>query len=154
MSTGYFNKNGARIAAEEWSKLAKEPGYHNIIEYDNGVVRVKVTWVGRVVGIEDLYPDMYKVFRLNVSNYNSIGNLVPDPVSDGRWFSNRDVAVKAYGEFLERWTASHRDEDGELIEEGNIFAPPPPPPPPPSPDAPTSDCSTIKGMVDDGVGAW
>lgn len=154
MSTGYFNKDGARITAQDWSKLAKEPGYSKVIEYDNGVVRVRVIWVGKVLGIEMLYADMYKVFRLDVENYNAVGTLVPDPVSNGKWFPNKTAAIEAYEEFLERWTASHRSEEGEFVEEDNTLAPPPPPPPPPSPDAPTSDLASIKGVEDDGVGAW
>lgn len=154
MSTGYFNKDGARIAAEDWSILTKESGYSNVMEYDNGAVRVRVTWVGKVVSIESLFPDMYKVFRLDVYNYNAVGGLVSDPVSNGKWFPNKDAAIKAYEEFLVQWTASHKNEEGEFVEEDNFFAPPPPPPPPPSPDAPLSDLATIKGVEDDGVGAW
>jgi hypothetical protein len=148
--TGYVNRDGARILAEDWAKNCLDPDYCNVRIYDNGVVRVLIRWVGKVENIDSSFADMWKVFRLDVWNYNDAGVLVPDPVEYGRWFPTRRHVEEAYENFLERWTASRRDEDGKFEEEDNDLKPPPPP----NPDAPDSDVTTIKGVVDDGVGAW
>jgi hypothetical protein len=153
VSAGYINRSGAKITAKEWEALIASESYSTVRRYDNSEVRVVVDWVGTVANM-DVFPEMRKVIRLDIFNLNSSGKWVKDPVQSDLWFPNEETAINAYEQFIERWTNSHRDENDELIEEDNLYAPPPPPPPPPSPDAPASDCASIKGVVDDGVGAW
>lgn len=148
--TGYVNRDGARIAREDWQHHRSDPDYITIKAYDNSEVSVNVEWVGKVEKIADSFPDMWKVFRLNVQNYNELGQAVVDPVEDGRWFPTKEKAIAAYENFLAGWTASHRDEDGKFVEEDNSLTPPPPP----NPDAPDSDLTHIKGFEDDDTGVW
>lgn len=148
---GYFDKQGDGISHGEWLALTKDPAYVLLRQYDNGQVRATVTWEGKVLNPQNMLPDFYPVLRLSVSNYASDGSRRPDPVEDGKTFPNETAAVAAYEEFLERWTASHRVEDGqtgesEFVEVDNDLAPPPPP----DKDAPMS---TVPDD-DDGIGAW
>ena len=152
---GYVNRDGVRIALEDWKKLHDDKDYWQIRLYDNGVIRMSVEYSGLVDRITDTWPDMWKVVRLNVENYRDNGELAKDPVMHGKWFPNQTAAIAEYEQFLERWTASHKNEDGIFVEQDSIYEPPPPPPPPPSPDAPKSIMSNIKGLGDDdSVGAW
>jgi len=153
IGTGFINRDGARIAKEDWEHHRKDPDYTTVKAYDNSEVCVSVEWVGKVENIKNSYPDMWKVFRLNVLNYNELGKTVVDPVEDGKWFPDQAKAIAAYEKFLAGWTKSHWGEDGKLVEEDNNLTPPPPPPPP-NPDAPDSDLRHIKGFEDDDTGVW
>lgn len=153
MSTKYFGRDGRQCQKVEWRRLRDDDAYRIVREYDNEEISISIEWLGAVENAESLFPDCYKLFGLHVCNYNSVGNPTKDPVENGRTFPDEAAAIAAYEKFIERWTESQRNEDGVLVEEGNNLAPPPPPIPP-NPDAPSSDVSGIKGIVDDGVGAW
>lgn len=145
----YVSPNGARISRDEWVAMQNDRSIRILCEYDNGQVYVRLEWRGEVEDAS-VFRDCWKVFVLTVANYNENGDLVADPVENGKTFAYRGKAIAAYESFLARWTASHIDEDGQFVEEDNTLTPPPPP----NPDAPTSAVAEIKGMEDDGVGAW
>lgn len=147
--TKYLDRNGVGITGEHWKKLRHDPNYRVVRRYSNGVVHVELEWLGTCDN-PDTFRDYYKLFVLKVNNFNEQGQLVPDPVENGKTFGFEHEAIRAYEQFLERWTESHRDEEGEFVEMDNDLIPPPPP----NPDAPSSDVAEIKGMEDDGVGAW
>jgi hypothetical protein len=92
------------------------------------------------------------MFALCVGNYNANGDIKEDPVENGKTFAYEKDGIAAYEAFLERWTASHRNADGEFEEEDNALTPPPPP----NPDAPSSDVAQFKGidLGDGDIGAW
>lgn len=147
----YFGRDGRQCQTVEWLRLRKDKEYTTVREYDNGQVRVTLEWLGFV---EDfgVFKDCWKVFTINVFNYNSVGDIRRDPVDDGKCFPDEAAAIAGYEAFIERWTASHRTADGEFVEEDNRLTPPPPP----DPDAPSSDAANIKGIdIGDGdCGAW
>jgi hypothetical protein len=152
-SIGYVGRDGARMKKEAWTEHSCKPEYVVVRHYDNDKVRAIVEWVGKVPNIDSTWGDMWKVLKFEVWNIRDNGEWALDPVESDKWFPSQDKAIEYYEKFIEQWTAAHRDESGHLVEEDNIYYIPPPPPPP-DPDAPTSDCSSIKGLVDDGVGAW
>lgn len=147
----YFGRDGRPCQQVEWKRLRGDKSYTTIREYDNGQVYVKLEWLGAVDDIT-IYRDCWKMFQLVVGNYTATGDLRPDPVENGKFFAYEKDGIKAYEDFLERWTASHRNVDGEFEEEDNSLTPPPPP----DPDAPSSDVSQIKGvdLGDGDIGAW
>jgi len=145
----YVARNGARISHTEWTLMQKDRDYRILREYDNGQVYVRLEWTGEVENAS-IFRECWTVFMLTVGNYNDKGELKADPVENGKTFAYEGEAIRAYESFLERWTASHVNSDGEFEEEDNTLTPPPPP----NPDAPSSAVAEIKGMEDDGVGAW
>lgn len=147
----YFGRDGRPCQRVEWNRLRSDKNYATVREYDNGQVYVKLEWVG-AVDDTSTFRDCWKMFQLVVGNYTATGEIKPDPVENGKTFAYEVDGIKAYEDFLERWTASHRNADGEFEEEDNSLTPPPPP----DPDAPSSDVAQIKGIdLDDGdIGAW
>jgi hypothetical protein len=146
----YFGRDGRLCQRNEWARLRDDPSYRIVRQYDNGSIRIQVEWLGEVTDPQNLFPDMYRLFRINVWNYDAYNVLRPDPVRDGDTYPTEKTAIKAYEEFLLDWTNCSVTEDGDFIEEDNSLAPPPPL----NPDAPTSEVTAIKGITDDGVGAW
>lgn len=147
--TKYFGRDGRPCQKFEWQRLRSDKSYATIKEYDNGQVYVKLEWVGEITD-PSVFRDCWKMFRIIVANYDADGSARPDPVENLKTFAYEKDGIAAYENFLERWTASHRSGDGELVEEGNYLTPPPPP----NLDAPVSDVAKIKGLEDDDIGAW
>lgn len=147
----YFGKDQRQLQQVEWNRLRCNKDYAVIREYDNGQVYVRLEWLGSIDDVT-VFRDCWKMFQLIVGNYNANGEIKPDPVENLKTFAYEDEAVKAYEDFLERWTASHRNADGEFEEEDNELTPPPPP----DPDAPSSDVANVKGvdLGDGDIGAW
>ena len=143
----YFDRDGNKISPDAWKGLRTDDSYRIIRNYDNGKVRVRLVWTGVVLN-PSVFRDCYEVFHLFVDNYDETGTPRSDPVENGRTFAYEKDGIKAYEDFLERWTNSHRDDDG-FVEEDNILTPPPPP----NPDAPTSDVASVSTGEDD-VGVW
>lgn len=136
MAVAYLAPDGkTRLQMIEWVKAQKDHSQLFLREYDNGIIYVTVQWVGKVMNYGDVYPEFYKVMRLNVSNYTSEGILAPDPTMASVWFPNEKLAIEAYEKFVMEWSASNRDSTGKFIEEDNALTPPPPP----NPDAPTTE---------------
>lgn len=148
--TIYINRDGAMIPKDDWEARQKDDNYRIVRTYDNGEVYAEIVWVGRVVNPDDTWPDMWKIFQINVFNYNEFGDKIADPVMFGKWYSNLLSAESDFEAFLVKWTDSHINEDGKYVEADNLLAPPPAP----NLDAPTSDIEHIKGLTEDGVGAW
>lgn len=147
MSYFYFDRDGNRIDKASWAQRQNDPHYRILREYDNGSVFLRLMWNGRLTKVEkDAWRDTWPLFQIVVGNYDSKGSLVRDPVMDGETYACESDAIKAYEEFLETWTESHRKDDGTFKEIGNDLAPPPPP----DPDVPASE---IKG-VPSGFVAW
>lgn len=147
----YFGRDGRPCQRSEWSRLRDDREYRIIREYDNGQVYVRLEWLGEVAD-PSTFRDCWKMFALCVGNYNANGDIKEDPVENGKTFAYEKDGIAAYEAFLERWTASHRNADGEFEEEDNTLTPPPPP----DPDAPSSDVTQIKGidLGDGDIGAW
>lgn len=146
---GYSKRDGQPCTKAEWSDLRKDLSYCSVRQFDNDIVRVEVKWHGLVRDPQNLFRETYPLFMLNVYNYNSFGDRVVDPVESGKTFPTEEAAVAFYEKFVERWSESYVD-DGVLVEVGNSLAPPPPP----NLDAPSSEVASIKGIEDDGCGAW
>jgi hypothetical protein len=148
----YFDRKGSLIGRDEWAALRGDPDYCTICEYDNGVVYIKVEWVGAVSAhfMKNTLSEYWPRYKIRVANYNADGNLMPDPIENGKTFSSEEEAVKVYERFLLAWTECDYDESGKFTECDNDLAPLPPP----DPNAPASDISAIKGLTDDGIGAW
>lgn len=147
MGVAYIDREGKLIGLSSWKAHRADPSYVTVREYDNGVVNVKLEWVGKVTEYGQVYPEFHKVFSLVVKNYTADGGLALDPVEQGRTFPTEEAAVKFYEEFLTKWTASEVNDFGEFVEADNALTPPPPP----DPDAPTSAPSEDDTA---GVGAW
>lgn len=147
----YFGRDGLPCQRSEWSRLRSDRDYRIVKEYDNGQVYVCLEWLGEVADTST-FRDCWKMFALCVGNYNANGDIKEDPVENGKTFAYEKDGIAAYEAFLERWTASHRNADGEFEEEDNALTPPPPP----NPDAPSSDVAQIKGidLGDGDIGAW
>lgn len=149
----YFGRDGRPCQRSEWSRLRSDRDYRIIKEYDNGQVYVRLEWLGEVAD-PSTFRDCWKMFALCVGNYNANGDIKEDPVENGKTFAYEKDGIAAYEAFLERWTASHRNADGEFEEEDNTLTLTPPPPP--DPDAPSTDASTVESVKlgEDDVGVW
>jgi hypothetical protein len=142
----YFDREGRRIDAAAWAELQKKPEYVLLKEYDNGAVRVRLVWIGKISEKEhSSFRDTWPLFSMGVWNYTDTGALVPDPVSNGETFANESDALTAYEDFLITWTDSQMGEKG-LIEVDNNLAPPPPP----NPDLPATEFR----LDEDNDAAW
>lgn len=146
---GYFGRDGRQCQKVEWDRLRSDRDYRIVREYQNDQVHVVLEWMGYVNDVS-IFRDCWNMFVLQVMNRNSVDQWKPDPVEHGKWFGFEADGIKAYEEFLERWTASHRNDDGEFVEEDNDLAPPPPP----NPDAPATAATSVVSLGDDDVGAW
>lgn len=146
----YFGRDGRPVDAAKWATLRGDASYRIIREYRNDDVWVTLEWSGAVLD-PTIFRDCWPMFFLLVRNARN-GNWVHDPVENGKTFAYEADGIKAYEAFLERWTASHRNEEGDFVEEDNELTPPPPP----DPDAPSSSVAKIKGVdIGDGdIGAW
>ena len=146
----YYDREFHRIPFDKWKALRRDSEYCTVRLYDNGSVKVFAKWLGMVENPNSTFPEYYPIFRLNVENYGSNGLLRYDPVEHGKMFKTENLVVAAYERFVERWTESYSDENGNFVEADNLLTPPPPP----NPDAPDSDFSSVKGINIDDVGAW
>lgn len=143
----YVDRTGKTINKEEYQAFKADPAYTTLRQYDNGAVRVKLLWIGRVVNPHLQFFDSFKVFGLEVMNYTSDGTLAPDPIYGDQTFSREDAALKAYETFLTKWADCLVDEDGDFMETGNKMEAPKsanPNTPESLPDAPELG----------GIGAW
>ena len=147
MSIAYINREGGLIGKKEWATLRATPEYVTVREYDNGVVNVKLEWLGRVADYGQVYEEFHKVFGLVVHNYTSDGGLALDPIERDRTFPTEAAAIAFYEEFLTKWTNSGVNDFGEFEETDNSLTPPPPP----DPDTPAIEPDPPELG---GVGAW
>lgn len=142
----YFDREGRRIDAAAWAELQKKPDYATVKEFDNGAVRLRLVWIGKISEKEHAsFRDCWPLYVMGVWNYTDTGALVPDPVANGETFPNESDALTAYEDFLINWTDSEMGETG-VIEVGNSLAPPPPP----DPDKPTTEMI----LDEDNDAAW
>lgn len=141
----YIGRDGALMRLADWKLKQADATYKTVREYDNAVVRVELTWSGRVVDPGNTFADYYPVFVLLVKNYKADGTLANDPVDSDKTFPNEALAVAAYQEFLKRWTECSSTETGAFVEADNLLAPPPPP----DPNRPATESEDSGGC-----GAW
>lgn len=143
----YYDREGRRISLLTWQNHQANTSYSLLREYDNGAVRVRLVWLGKLMDREaQSYRDTWPLFTISVWNYNDQGRLVPDPVEDGKTFAHEQEAINAYEEFLINWTDSTVNDEGKLIEADNLLAPPPPP----DPDKPSTEFT----LDEDNDAAW
>jgi hypothetical protein len=140
----FIDRDGKPIDAKKWRELRADPAYPIVRQYDNGVVNVTLQWVGRIEDPQNTFSDYWKVFILLVKNYTADGSLVVDPADSDATFPDEEKGVEAYEKFLESWTASKRDDEGVLVEEGNTLELPKGP----DPNRPQTESEDIEG------GAW
>jgi hypothetical protein len=140
----FIDRQGKAIGAEAWKERQKDASYVIVSQYDNGVVQVTLKWNGRIENPQNTFPSYWPVFVLLVKNYKADGTLALDPESD-QTFGDEASAVKAYEDFLVRWTESTTNEEGEFVEQDNLLTPPAPP----NPDLPESDAQELGE-----TGAW
>lgn len=94
---------------------------------------------------------MWKLFHLEVWNYDVDGGMKPDPVEHMETLSSMEEVTEWWEEFLTKWTAAEKREVRNskgtwvetFVEEGNIFGSGAPG----VADAPQT-------QPDDDVGAW
>ena len=143
----YFDREEKKISRQKWDELRTQRSYYTVREFDNGVVNVRIEWVGRITNFEySSFPETWPLYRLHVENYDATGQRRPDPNYDDSTYPIEDMAIAVYEKFLEQWTECHRDEEGAFVEVDNDLTPPPPP----DPDKPTSE---IKSLPDNFT-AW
>ena len=143
----YYDREGRRITLATWRDLQAKTDYQQIREYDNGAVRLRLVWLGKLTDQQaQSFRDTWPLYTISVWNYNDQGKLVPDPVEDGKTFAHEGEAINAYEEFLINWTDSEVTDDGKLIEADNLLAPPPPP----DPDRPATEFT----LDEDNDAAW
>ncbi len=147
MAIKYIDREGNAITQKDWKDKQATPSYATVQEYDNGVVRLTLKWIGKVDRPHDTYPEYWKLYVLLVKNYRPDGTLVNDPVDNDQYFPNEEKAVAAYQSFLLKWTACQADEAGEFMEADNTLTPPPPP----DPNRPSTEAEEPELG---GVGAW
>lgn len=143
----YFNRDGLRIDAAEFTQLQLDPAYVTLKEYDNGKVRLRLVWLGKLTNQEhSSWRDTWPLFSIGVWNYTAEGKMVPDPVSNGVSYATETEALNAYEEFLINWADAEINDNGVLVEKDNLLAPPPPP----DPDKPTTEMH----LDEDNDAAW
>ncbi len=146
----YLNRQGMNIDHATWLKLLGDESYRIVREFDNGVVQIRLIWVGKLSRVQrQSFRETWPVYEMRVMNYKADGSLAADPVEDGKTFPDEESGIKAYEEFLLTWTDCERDDENKFVEVDNHLAPPPPP----DPDAPTST-EGVKGLPEDLGAAW
>ena len=144
----YLDRDGNRIDHGTWLKHLSDDKYRTVREFDNGIVQVRIFWVGKLNRLQaQSFRETWPVFEVRVMNYREDGSLAADPVDDGLTFPDESSALDWYESFLTTWTESEINDEGKLVEVDNHLAPPPPP----DPDAPTS---TLKDAPEDFGAAW
>jgi hypothetical protein len=147
----YIDRQNRNIEHGAWLNLLADEKYRIVREFDNGVVQIRLIWVGKLNRLQhSSFRDTWPVYEMRVMNYRANGTLAADPVEDGKTFPHEDAAVAAYEEFLVQWTECEFDDEDKFVEVDNHLAPPPPP----DPDAPTSTAEEVKGLPDDLGAAW
>lgn len=145
MAVIYINREGEKISKQDWKELQTQDSYKVVRLYDNGVVHLQLTWIGRIDN-PDTFQSYWKNFILTVKNYRSDGSLVNDPVDGDRTFSNEAEGIKAYEDFLLHWTDCSVDDEAKFVERGNTLELPLPP----DPNRPEGGVFEVDGMN----GAW
>ncbi|TSP14034.1 hypothetical protein [Cupriavidus campinensis] len=143
----YFDRTGASIPPEKWQEHRADTEYVDVRKFDNHAVRIGVEWVGKCKDRDALYAYLVPIFKL-IFQTNVDGRWISDP-TDGKTFATEKEAIKAYDDAVVRWTESERDDDGNVVEVGNIYTPP-------DLDAPTVSDTAISTVStgDDDVGVW
>lgn len=144
----YFSRDGKDIDHAQWYELRKDKDYCNVRKFQNDKVMAEIVWSGMVIDPDNTFTEYYKNYVIYVCNFGSDGKARPDPILNGTYYPNEEVAVTAYEKFLIKWTASHIDENGNFIDVDNEAKPPPPP----NLDAPMTSVTSINlGAGDDGL---
>jgi len=148
MASFYYDRTGRPMSLAEWKLKSEDEDYRLIRNFDNGVVKARLVWLGKLSSIEkSSFRDTWPLFSINVWNYGSDGQLRVDPNMSGQTFAHEQNAIDCYEDFLLTWTDCDRDDDGKFFEVDNIYTPPPPPDPNKPADV------KIEGLTDD-FGAW
>ncbi|CAQ71579.1 hypothetical protein [Cupriavidus taiwanensis] len=144
----YFDREGRPLTSEEWLEKRADTAYNVVRQFDNGKVYIAIEWYGKCKDREAVYQHLAPLFRLHFQTYSDVdGRLIPDP-QDGKMFGTEQEAIEAYEKQVVRRTESTRDDDGNVVEVGNIHTPV-------SPDAPHSEeAVAMISTGDDDVGVW
>lgn len=131
--TTFFNPAGVIITRKSHADLRKQvPDPYLIHEFENDRVFVQLRHTELIMNAANIPRNFWKMFDIRIYNIirtNSEGApcapyRVNDPDSKG--FVERDAAEAFYNSFLAKFTESHFDDDLNLIEVGNVRAPPDP----------------------------
>lgn len=147
----YHDHDGNYMTKEAWEEKRQDEAYRLVKKFDNGEVRAFVYWDGEIQDAADTWRDMWKLFHLEVWNYDVDGGMKPDPVEHMETLSSMEEVTEWWEEFLTKWTAAEKREVRNskgtwvetFVEEGNIFGSGAPG----VADAPQT-------QPDDDVGAW
>ena len=126
----YHDRAGNYLSKEAWEEKRKDEEYTLLKKFDNGSVRAFVYWDGEIQDAADSYRDMWKLFHIEVWNYDHDGKMKPDPVEHMETFPTEESVMEWWKEFLTKWTAAEvrevRNSKGTwvetFVEEGNIFS--------------------------------
>lgn len=154
-TTKYFDRDGKVITRAKWEEKIQQPSYWTVRQFDNGKVMIRIVWKGLVADADNQFRSSYKLFTLELFNYNDVGHQIADP-SSGRFFPDEKKAIAFYDDFILKWTESVMDEDGNVEEVGNTLAPiePPKPPDPNIPKSVITEEMKLGGDLDMSAGAW
>ena len=125
----YHDHDGNYMTKEAWEEKQQDEDYRLVKKFDNGQVRAFVYWDGEIQDAADTWRDMWKLFHLEVWNYDVDGQMKPDPVEHMETLSSMEEVTEWWEEFLTKWTAAEKREVSNskgtwveyLVEEGNIF---------------------------------
>lgn len=147
----YHDHDGNYMTKEAWEEKRQDDNYRLVKKFDNGEVRAFVYWDGEIKDAADTWRDMWKLFHLEVWNYDVDGQMKPDPVEHMETLSSMEEVNEWWEEFLTKWTAAERREVRNskgtwvetFVEEGNIFG-----------SGAPGVSEAPQTQPDDDVGAW
>lgn len=132
MSIVYLNPEGVVISKKEaYDTILENPHSYLIEEYSNGKVEIQLLHAMTVTEANVAPREFWKMFYVSIRNtvtHDSEGVPYTEPRTtldpDSRGFRTLEEARGYYQHFLAKYTESYFDESGELVQEGNILAPP------------------------------
>ena len=118
----YFDKNCKEISEERWRELKMNKAYCLVGEFADAQFHLRVGWNGRIENAENLFRTSYPLFDTILMQYDEGKEGWIEAIDSGKTFAKLEKARDYYETFLMKYTESYVDEDGCLVEEGNMLA--------------------------------